>query len=960
MLALVSAVWPLAAQRSFTVAPNDPTQTRLYVLDNGLRVYVSPLRDQPRVHCLIHVHVGSKNDPADATGLAHYLEHMLFKGTDSLGCLDYQQEAPFLAAIERLYEVYRTTTDSIERASIYRAIDSISGIAARYAVPNEYDRLMAALGVSGTNAFTTEDATVYVNDVPSNRLLAFLSVEAERLRNPVMRLFHTELEAVYEEKNMSLDRDDDLAYDTLMRAVFPQHPYGTQSTLGTIDHLKNPSIAAIRRQFTTYYVPNNMAVILAGDVDYDSAVAFVEATLGRLPMGPPPPHEPPSSLVEINSRPIIEKTVVGPEAESVTIAYQLPPARFRDVPALLMADALLANSVTGLIDINLKQAQRVLDASASISLMTDHSTHILSGRPVPGQTLEEVRDLLLEQLELLRTGPIDPEDMRAIVRNMRKDLMQSLRSRYGRAYFLLQPLTRGIAWPRYVNLLNELESINEAQVRDVIDRYYNDNYVVVYKRQGPRVVEQSVAKPPITPLELGADTSSAFFRRIASLPASPIAPIFPNWSTDIDQGALRTGVAYVMWRKPGDSLVRIGFSIPVGTKHIRELRHAVAYHAFLGTESRSAEALARARYGVAMEVTTTAMPNETWIDLTCLRSTLDEAMKILAEQFGQCVVDTAAWERYVENVMQERLDWRSNPDVLHHALMSYAQYGNQSSYLEDLSERELRGLDPRTLVRHLRTMFSTQQTVYAYGDLSADDLRRATALLYAGTSFRPAPKRRPLQARMVKEPEVLVLNHDMVQAQVGMTGVVADNMTQTDEAHVALVNAYLDGGMGSIIFQRLREAKALAYSASGSISGLSDSAGVRHVGAFIGTQADKLIEAIDGMRDIFSVFPSVPSTFESSKANVVSEFETERVVGWDALMTYKWMRKLGYSENTAPARYRAAKSATFNDMRNAYNRYVRGRLRTVYVIGNASKLDTSALRKYGAVRMITADDVLPK
>ncbi len=957
---LITAALQLTAQRSFTVAPNDVTNTRLYVLDNGLRVYVSPLRDQPRIHALLHVRVGSKNDPADATGLSHYLEHMLFKGTDSLGTLDYPQEQALVNAIEGLFEVYRTTADSASRAALYRSIDSLSALAARFAVPNEYDRLMAAIGVTGSNAFTTEDATVYIGDVPSNRLLPFLEVETERFRKPVLRLFHTELEAVYEEKNISLDSDSDLAYDTLMRAVFPKHPYGTQSTLGTIDHLKNPSMVAIRRHFDTYYVPNNMALILVGDVDYDSAVAMVEATLGRLPQGTPPPHAAPSALVELNNRPVIEKTVVGPEAESVTIAFQLPPARFRDIPALIMTDALLANSVTGLIDINLKQTQRVLDASAYINLMTDHSVHVLEGKPAPGQTLEEVRDLLLEQIDLLRNGPIDTDNMQAIVRNRRKQELQSNTSRYGRAYSILQPHLIGVPWPRYVNLTNELATLNEAQIRDVVDRYYDSNYVVVFKRTGPRVVDQSITKPVITPLELAADTSSVFARRILSVPAQPIAPVFSDWSNDFEKGALNTGANYVLARKPGDSLVRIGFSIPLGYRHERALRHAFAYAQYVGTEQRTAADLARARYGVALDVQASAGANETWIELSCLRSTLDEALTIVAEQFGQCVVDTAAWSRYVDNVVQERSDARNNPDQLFGALRLYSRYGADSPSLTDVSSDELRALDPNALIRSVRSIFSTKHTVYAFGDVSADDLRRSTAALYTGVAFRAAPKQRPLQPRMVKEQEVLVLNHDMVQAQVGMTGVVADNMTQTDEAHVALVNAYLDGGMGSIIFQRLREAKALAYSASGSISGLSDSAGVRHVGAFIGTQADKLIEAIDGMRDIFSVFPSVPSTFESSKANVVSEFETERVVGWDALMTYKWMRKLGYSENTAPARYRAAKSTTFNDMRNAYNRFVRGRLRTVYVIGNASKLDTSALRKYGAVRMITADDVLPK
>ena len=227
---------------TYTTVEGDPMKTRIYTLDNGLKVFLTVYKDEPRIQTYIPVKTGSKNDPSDATGLAHYLEHMLFKGTDKFGTKDYSKEKPLVDEIIGLYEKHRSTTDSKKRKEIYRQIDSVSGLAAKYAIANEYDKLMADLGASGTNAYTWVEQTVYTNDIPSNQLEKWIMIEAERFRNPVMRLFHTELEAVYEAKNISLDDDNDKAWDEMFLSLFPTHPYGTQTTIGTIEHLNNPSI----------------------------------------------------------------------------------------------------------------------------------------------------------------------------------------------------------------------------------------------------------------------------------------------------------------------------------------------------------------------------------------------------------------------------------------------------------------------------------------------------------------------------------------------------------------------------------------------------------------------------------------------------------------------------------------------------------------------------------------------
>ena len=210
------------SQKKYTYesVENDPLKVRIYTLDNGLKVYMSVYKNAPRIQTAVAVRTGSKNDPSDNTGLSHYLEHLMFKGTQHFSTMDFEKENTYLVQIENLFEKYRKQTDPKERKAIYKLIDSISNIAASLALANEYDKMMAALGVKGTNAYTSVDQTVYINDVPSNQFDKWLDIEFDRFSYPVFRIFHTELETVYEEKNMSLDNDQRKVYEALLSLYF--------------------------------------------------------------------------------------------------------------------------------------------------------------------------------------------------------------------------------------------------------------------------------------------------------------------------------------------------------------------------------------------------------------------------------------------------------------------------------------------------------------------------------------------------------------------------------------------------------------------------------------------------------------------------------------------------------------------------------------------------------------------
>ena len=534
--------WKEAQSGGYTYryVTNDPTNARFYTLKNGLTVILSPTNKEPRVQCYVAVRAGSKTDPATNTGLAHYLEHLLFKGTDKYGSLDWAKEKVELDKIDALYEKYNKTKDPAQRKEIYKEIDRVSGIASKYAIANEYDKMMSAMGAQGTNAFTSFEQTVYTDDVPANALDKYIAVQAERFRNPVLRIFHTELEAVYEEKNRSLDNDGRLVLETLLANLFKKHNYGQQTTIGTVEHLKNPSLIEIRKYFNTYYVPNNMAVILSGDFNPDHAIAKIDKAFSYMKEKPVPEYT--FAPEDAITSPVI-KEVVGPDAESVTIAFRLPSNQDKDAALANLVGSILTNGKAGLIDLNLVKKQKLLKASAYSYLLVDHGLLYISASPSQGQSLEDVKKLVLNEIENLKKGNFDDDLIPSIVNNIKKHKIQQTESYGDRAYMLMDAFTGKLNWRDQVAYVNDLSKVTKKDIMDFANKYFGNNYVAVLKHKGERTDIEKIEKPTITPVETNADKQSAFVKMINQMPSTPVAPVFLDYNKDLQRSKLvSTGV----------------------------------------------------------------------------------------------------------------------------------------------------------------------------------------------------------------------------------------------------------------------------------------------------------------------------------------------------------------------------------------------------------------------------------
>ena len=488
----------MAQKYEYKTFDNDPLGVREYTLGNGLKVFMSVYKDAPRIQTYIAVRAGSKNDPSETTGLAHYLEHMLFKGSHQLGTTDWEREKVELQKIEELYEVYRKTTNEAARAAIYHQIDSISYVASTIAIANEYDKSMTAIGSEGTNAFTSNDYTMYVENIPANQLETWAKVEGDRFPNLVLRLFHTELEAVYEEKNISLAQDNHRVNEEMMRALFPHHPYGTQTTLGTIEHLKNPSMTNIYRFHHTYYVPNNMCIAMAGDFNPDEAIKIIDKYFGSWVPGTVPEFK------KVKEEPItspIIRLVNGQDPESLTIAFRIEEGNgSRDALLAEAMEYVLNNGSCGLIDLNLNQKQLCLGAYAGTYTLNDYAAFMLGGRPTQGQSLGQLRDLLLEQVELLKAGQFDEDLIKAGINQLKLQIMKQAESNNSRASQMAYAFVQHQTWDQVCKEIDELAKITKKDIVDFTNRICKDNNYPTASARTTTTSSSTSIRMPQTPL----------------------------------------------------------------------------------------------------------------------------------------------------------------------------------------------------------------------------------------------------------------------------------------------------------------------------------------------------------------------------------------------------------------------------------------------------------------------------
>ena len=953
-LTLIFFFLTLSCARSdyqYESVPGDPLKVRIYTLENGLKVYLSVNKDKPRIQTYIAVRVGGKNDPAETTGLAHYFEHLMFKGTKSFGTSDYETEKVLLDRIETLFETYRQTTDEEKRKEIYGEIDHVSQEAAKIAIPNEYDKLMSAIGAEESNAYTSYDVTAYMEDIPSNEIENWAIIQSDRFTNPVIRGFHTELEIVYEEYNMSLTRDAWKVNEAAFKGLFPHHPYGKQTVLGTQEHLKNPSITHIKKYFETYYVPNNMAICMVGDFDPDEVIGIVDKYFGFLK-----PREIPelkTSPEQPITAPVVQE-VTGLEAENVAIAFRFPAANTKEAAILELVNYLLANGQAGLIDLNLIQKQKVLRAGSYAEAMADYSIFRLNGVPKEGQTLEEVRDLLLGQLEMLKKGAFDDRLLEAVINNFRLSQYYQRQEYQYAASIILDAFVNGIDWNEQVNRIDYQSKLNKKDVVDFCNKYFNDNYVIVYKRKG-MPDDKKIEKPQITPIPTNRDTESAFLAKIVARETKPIEPVFVDFLKDMTIGKVKKDIQLLYKQNTLNPIFSLYFIYEMGNNHDKALGTAFNYLSYLGTSTKTAEEIKSELYQIACTFSVSVTDDRAYVYVSGLSDNFEQAFKLLEERITDAKTDYEVYENRVQNILKQRSDSKLNQSANFNMLSNYAIWGAKSSVTNILSESELVTLNPEELVTRTKNLRNLEHSIMYYGPLSLQQVTEAINKNHAvAETLQPVPAPLRFTVQETNENKVILAHYDSKQIYMSMIHKSVD-FDKNLEANRNLFNNYF-GGMDGIIFQEMRETRGLAYSARANYQRLRKPIYPYLFNTFIATQNDKMIEAIETFNSILNDMPESENSFSIAKESILTGIRTQRILRDDVLWYYLNAKEFGYTTDERKELFEKIPGMTLQDVKAFQQKYIKNKPFTYCILGDLNDIDVEALKKIGPVTILTQEE----
>ena len=957
LMAMGAAILLLAScsQYKYETVAGDPLGTKIYTLDNGLKVYMSVNKETPRIQTYIAVKVGGKNDPSETTGLAHYFEHLMFKGSQNFGTSDYAAEKPLLDEIEALFEVYRNTVDEAERAALYHKIDSISYLASSYSIPNEYDKLMSLIGANGTNAYTSTDMTVYVEDIPSNQIENWARIEADRFMNPVIRGFHTELETVYEEKNMSLTRDFRKALESLDGMLFPDHPYGTQTVLGTQEHLKNPSITNIKNYHKTYYVPNNIAICLSGDFDPDEMVAVIEKHFGKM--------QPNENLPELKleTKSVIEtpqeKDVYGLDAEMLMMGWKYPGAGTADALTASVVSYILYNGSAGLIDLNLNQQQKVLGAQSEAYTRPDAGEFIIMANPKQGQTLEDVRDLLLAEIAKIRNGEFDESLMTGTINNLRLSMMRQLEDNSNRADMFVQSFINGTDWADEVAALDKMSEITKQDVMDWAGKYLADNsYAIVYKRQGEDTSVQKVSAPKITPIKANRDAQSAFLTEIKNIEVEPIDPVFVNYETDMKKfKAEGLDVLYV--KNTLNEIADLTYSFNTGTENDPALNLAFNYLSYLGTATRSAEEIAQQMYQLACSFNLSSGSNLTHISVNGLAENLPAAMDIVEDLAYNAVPDENILANLKADMIKSRADAKLNQSRCFSALQRYVLYGPDFIDKVTLSNDEIMALTSEELIEKVRDLLGHQHEVLYYGPASENQVAQLLK-----EHHQIASELKPLEKTYIESiptpvSKVYLAQYDAKQLYYLQYSNRGEKLDLEAEPYIDMYNEYFGGGMNAIVFQEMREARGLAYSSSARLMKPSHKDDAYMYYAFIATQNDKMQTAIEAFDEIINEMPESEAAFEVAKEALVTRIRTARTTGYSILDSYISDRDKGLTEPRQKRLFETVPTMTLEDVKKTQDEWIEDRTYVYGILGDIKDLDTDYLKTLGQIEVLSLKDI---
>lgn len=929
-----------------------------YRLENGLTVWLNEDHSQPKVFGAVVVKAGAKDCPD--TGIAHYFEHMMFKGTDRIGTLDYESEKVLLDSIAMKYDELAMTEDTAARARLQKEINELSIRSSEYVIPNEFNRLINRFGGSGLNAATSYDATIYFNTFSPQYMVQWAEINSERLINPVFRLFQSELETVYEEKNMYGDFIGGQVMDTLMARYFGPHPYA-YPIIGSTKNLKNPRLTEMHKFFEDYYVASNMALILSGDFDAQQVMPILEKAFSRIRSGNAPKQEK-VMLPPFNGRETMKVKFPIPFIKAMGLGFRGVSANHEDQVALNIAVNLLNNANgTGYLD-KLMVEHKLMGALAINESMNEAG--ILAVAIMPKlliQSYSSAEKMVWDEINRVKNGDFSDEMFNSLKLEQKRQYASSLENIDSRATIMMNLFSQGKSWNDYLNEVARIESITKEDVVRVAQKYFSNNYLCVTKSTG-KYPKDNLPKPAFSPVvPRNADASSSYAKQLEKIPEQQVAPRIIDFEKDVKTSKLTPLVTLYTTPNPLNDIFTLNISYGIGALEQPELMQLTNYLQLLGTESLSFEQFRSRLQSIGSTLAFDVTPDAFVMKVTGFDNHIDETMKLVGDFIRHAKADDKKLRQIVDDAKVSEKAFFKSGDNVASALLEQVKYGDQSRYLRKLSLSQIKKLKGKDMLAIYDKVRSVQCDLHYCGTLPVEKVIgtiRQHLPLERTTVASNSPYYREL--KQYDRPTVFFIDMPDMAQSIVYGYVKGDPVDDKASRHASrLFSVYFGGDMSSLMFQEIREFRSFAYRTSGRYQ-LPNHAHKGTAGSFtamLSTQSDKTLDALGVLDSLIREMPLKPERMEAVKQTLVNRINNDYPPFRNLSEKVASARMEGFDRDPAEEFLRDIATMDMQDISRFYREQISGRPVVYVIAGNRKHIDMKKLAEYGTIIKVKKKDI---
>ena len=934
----------------FNCEKPSPLDVEIYTLENGLTVMLNEDRNETSVFGAVVIDGGGKRDPSDATGIAHYLEHVLFKGTSKMGTTNYAKEKVYLDSIEVLYDELSKKEDKKTRLKIQRHINDLSVKASEYAIPNEFTRLIEGMGGTGLNAGTGYDFIYYFNSFPSAQIEKWVDLYSHRFLDPVFRLFQSELETVYEEKNRAMDNPFRVFNETSRKYFFKNHPYGQQTILGSVEHLKTPSLSKMKEYYNKYYVPNNMHLLIAGDFDKRDVKKLIKAKFGKLKKG-----------ADVEQLDIAEDDFSGREVVDLAITpyrvarfgYRTVKPNHEDAVVLDLISNIFSNSSkTGLLN-KLNNENKVLGSYATTGLGgTDHGGFGFGFVPKDDtQSFEDGENLILKEIDKVKSGEFNEDLLQSIKLNMSMDHETRMESVDGRTWLIMSTILDNVPWEEIKNYPNKVNSVTKQKVVEVANKYFTDNYLIVRSDKGDNK-KVKLEKPPFKPVEpQNSESSSEYADMLNDIEPKKIDPRFVDFKKDVKVEDIGDNTHFYYVKNPVNSIFSMNLQFGQGTIENAALSQSADFISLLGTKNKTFDQYKNELQKIGSKIEVYTNGNYFGFSISGFDKFFNATLDLLNEFMSEMHVrdeDNSKIEKLVESSKLTRDQEFKDPSTAGRALRDYVMYGKKSPFLRRSTLKEVQDMTSDFLIVQAKEAMKYEVDIFYTGTINEvaviDQIKNRLSI-----SDNLKASKSPITMDYKKHTRnkvFLIDDPKAVQSQIYIMG-QGRVLDMESRSTSDVFNKYFGSGMASIIFQEIREFRSLAYTAYGAYVNRPDIELPGYFIGYMGTQVDKSMEAISTYMDLFKNMPIKESRISTIKSGLTQSINT-RKPGWRSQGAYvSRARKQGYDKDPNILDYNNYDNVNFDDIINFYKNNITKDPIVITILTDKSKINIDKILDYG-------------